>query len=184
MGSFEEELYSSMKEKLSTNSRKEDSKTQASNLKTIQFLNSVSELLEKNGFTKQAEAVTSYMGKRIGLKQVFASFQDKTFINALDKDTSDNLKYCLSQAGLDANKFIDKKYFNEYDKLLDVKYSRALKPTLSFEEAPILYNGEVVKPNKYLQAMKNVISNSSNEEISGLDDDHELKVTSEDFEDE
>lgn len=180
--SFEEELYSSMKKNLTSNSKTEDLKVRASNLKVIQSLNFVAEILEKNKFTKQAEAITSFMGKRIGLKNVLSSFQDKEFIERLDKDTSDIISFHFKNAGIDSSKFINKKYFNKYEQLLDVKYSRASKPSMTSEKPPVLYKGEIYKDNKYLENIKNIIANSTkNQEIDGADN---ISVTSEDFEDE
>lgn len=182
---FEEELYSSMKKNLATNSREESLKEKKANFKAVNFLNSVAEILEKSGFANQAEVITSFMNKRVGLKTVVASFQDKQFLDKLDKDSFDNLRYCLKQAGFaneDLDKILDKKHFNEYDKLLDVKYSKAMKPVLSFSNPIAKEKDNVDKGNAYLNKIKNIITKSAMDQE--IDFSSPITVSDNDFEDE
>lgn len=183
--SFEEELYSSMKKNLATNSREESLKEKKANFKAVNFLNSVAEILEKSGFANQAEAITSFMNKRVGLKTVVASFQDKQFLDKLDKDSFDNLRYCLKQAGFsgeDVNKMLDKKHFSEYDQLLDVKYTRAMKPVLSFSNPVGKEKVNIDNGNAYLNKIKNIITKSAMDQE--VDFSSPITVTENDFEDE
>lgn len=156
LGSFEKELFESMKKNLEKNASEQSFEKKKADLKVAQNLNALKDLFVENKLDKQASILSKYIEKKASKIDVIKSF-DNEFNSKLNDELVVKVGNLLSNSGfgVDAISQMVKKKENKYESLFSKHASRSI--SYKGHQSVDLFNSEFVKDNQVLNKLSKLL---------------------------
>lgn len=157
-GSFEKEIFESMKKGLKEKASEQSSEIKKRNLKIAQSLEALKTILKENNFINQSDVVSKYIEKKASKVEVAKSFNNE-FRKKVSEKVNNELKYLFSRAEFNEdliNGMLVNKFENKYENLFTTSKTRSIN-SFSGNQPQDMFDKNVFKDNQVLAKLSKLI---------------------------